>query len=763
MQAEDGSAVSGVVKETSKAKKDFDTAISQNKWAGFLTEASSDVFVISIGAIPPEQDVKVYITYVTELSDDELLNEVRFSLPTYIADRYGTPPSQTNSPSSSSTSATFNITADVQMNSQIKDIASPSHFIKVAPTQKGSTMYSSTVTLDPAYPAFLDKEFILSIIATSLDAPRCVAEVLPAKNSVAISLTLVPHFGLPPIPSQEYVFLIDRSGSMDTTYRIDYAKKALIVLLKSLPANDTYFNIISFGSGHSSLWSSSQKYTRTSLATATSHVDSMTANMGGTEIGAALNGAINSRVKTLPTSFFVLTDGEVWNTDAIISSVRTAVSSSGDPSSGRYVRFFTLGVGDAASTALCEGVARAGNGICLMTTQSEDIAGKCSRLLAASRVPPLGSMGDLRIDWGYTATKKSSANEVKDESQQVANIQGPISLFDADFDPLAPAKDTGFQFTLGPPPSIQQAPSNVPNLYPGNRFLVSAILSDTVYVPNTVTLSGKTPSGQALGPLPVPVQKTMLKPRTPPLIHTLAAHRLIQELEDGNITSQGVDDENDKDLHDQIAKAAIVHLSEKYQLASKYASFIAVDKSSDTPSSDKDSFGDDGHHLRGGALTAASFQHAYKPQPSQFAGLRAMAIPILRQNVAAPSASAAQPPRKTERALLVSADDPVTAVARLQSFDGSFQLDAALCSLLSASNVSLQKLKNSIPSSIRSSPQAEIVWATVLAAAYLKVKLADEKDIWGGLWDKAKYYVTHVLSGGVIMFERLVMDAAKLL
>lgn len=418
-----------------------------------------------------------------------------------------------------------------------------------------------------------------------------------------------------------------------------------------------------------------------------------------------------------------------------------------------------------------------------MTTQSEDIAGKCSRLLAASRVPPLGSMGDLRIDWGYTATKKSSANEVKDESQQVANIQGPISLFDADFDPLAPAKDTGFQFTLGPPPSIQQAPSNVPNLYPGNRFLVSAILSDTVYVPNTVTLSGKTPSGQALGPLPVPVQKTMLKPRTPPLIHTLAAHRLIQELEDGNITSQGVDDENDKDLHDQIAKAAIVHLSEKYQLASKYASFIAVDKSSDTPSSDKDSFGDDGHHLRGGALTAASFQHAYKrrlhyfvcflslidellfdaAQPSQFAGLRAMAIPILRQNVAAPSASAAQPPRKTERALLVSADDPVTAVARLQSFDGSFQLDAALCSLLSASNVSLQKLKNSIPSSIRSSPQAEIVWATVLAAAYLKVKLADEKDIWGGLWDKAKYYVTHVLSGGVIMFERLVMDAAKLL
>ena len=50
----------------------------------------------------------------------------------------------------------------------------------------------------------------------------------------------------------EFVFIVDRSGSMDGD-RIDAAKEALLLLLKSLPVGCS-FNVVSFGSSHQLLF-----------------------------------------------------------------------------------------------------------------------------------------------------------------------------------------------------------------------------------------------------------------------------------------------------------------------------------------------------------------------------------------------------------------------------------------------------------------------------------------------------------------------------
>lgn len=110
-----------------------------------------------------------------------------------------------------------------------------------------------------------DRDLVLSIQSEKLDAPRCVAEVDEKAQTVALSLTTVPRFGAPIIKSQEYIFLIDRSGSMGADYRIDYAKDALRHLIKGLPTQNTVFNIISFGSEHSSLFTKSVNYARNTV------------------------------------------------------------------------------------------------------------------------------------------------------------------------------------------------------------------------------------------------------------------------------------------------------------------------------------------------------------------------------------------------------------------------------------------------------------------------------------------------------------------
>ena len=203
-----------------------------------------------------------------ELADDELLNQIRFSLPTYVGERYGVAPTAVHDQGSLKRYAKFTLTADIQTTSAIEQVASPSHIVKVVPQKSDALRSHCRVSLDSAANARLDKDFVLSIKASKLDAPRCVAEVLPSKCSVALSLTLVPRFGVQPIDSQEYIFLIDRSGSMGGQYKMDYAKKALLIMLKSLPTAGTTFNIFSFGSTSSSLWPASQSYSEASLSTA---------------------------------------------------------------------------------------------------------------------------------------------------------------------------------------------------------------------------------------------------------------------------------------------------------------------------------------------------------------------------------------------------------------------------------------------------------------------------------------------------------------
>ncbi|KZV91279.1 VIT-domain-containing protein [Exidia glandulosa HHB12029] len=536
MQTSGGRAVHARVKELERAKEDFESALAQDKWAGLLQEVAADAFVMSVGAIPRGEDVSFVITYVQELPQDESVKQIRFTFPTFVAERYGPLPAPLQGASSQSERATLSIVVDARMTSPIERIHSPTHSIVTTYATPNVPSLSAIVTLDNTARPPSRKDFVLSIQADAVASSRCVAEVDERRQSVALSLTLVPNLAQVAIPAQEYIFLLDRSGSMQEDDRIDFAKAALQIFMRSLPAENTRFNVVGFGSHSVPMWASSRPYTPATLDYATVQVDAMEADMGGTEIQAALQDAISSRSGGMPTSIFVLTDGKIWHTNRVLSFLHRHVSAAGSASA---IRVFTLGVGDGASTELCEGLARVGNGICFMASFSEDIAGRCASLLKAARVLPSGNLHNLSIEWGHGHVH-------------------PSSLLQTGRDIVSP--------------DVQQTPSSIPDLYPDTRIVLSAILSQTTAIPPTVTLRGLAPDDRPTN-MTFPVQDvTQERDR---LLHVLAARRLITELDDGILSAF---DSSDPVAHARDAKAAIVRLSEEYQLASRYAAFVAVDE-----------------------------------------------------------------------------------------------------------------------------------------------------------------------------------------
>lgn len=221
-----------------------------------------------------------------------------------------------------------------------------------------------------------------------------------------------------------------------------------------------------------------------------------------------------------------------------------------------------------------------------MSTQGEELAGKCARLLRASRVPPSGNLQNVRVDWGHAGSEACSGSvgggQQPNMMPQIATSALPAAattFFDDEHDdPDGPTEGTGVQANpMQLAADVLQAPSVVPDFYPGNRLIVSAILQRTTRAPESVVLRGEAPDGAPIE-LRVPVHAVDFPGTRTPLVHTLAAHRLIQELEGGYVQCLGLTAEATVEGNKAIARGAAVFFSVRYQLASKYASFIAVEE-----------------------------------------------------------------------------------------------------------------------------------------------------------------------------------------
>ncbi|CAG8584774.1 41229_t:CDS:2 [Gigaspora margarita] len=509
--------VKGIVKEAKQAAKEYDEAIQQGHGAYLLEEELPDIFQCSIGNITAGQ---------MKLNPD---------IVSYIE----------------KTDYYLKLAVTCRMTSIIQNIESPSHHISTELNIDGNPNVSKITLAEQI--THLEKDLILVVKSLGLDRPRAFIEYDSKTETNCIMLTLVPKFTINEIKS-ELIFVIDRSGSMHGG-PVKKASEALQLLLRSL-SDDCFFNVISFGSQFDSLFENSQPYSETSFLKALKHAQEMVANYGGTEIYDPLKWAFENSRDDMPTSVFLLTDGEVYNVDQIIELIKSNEEKKRDD-----LRVFSIGIGDSVSHHLVESVSRAGKGYTQFVTSNERMDKKILGMLKNAIKPPFK---DYNITWSKQILEDSLSIETKPVNKPTSSF---ISFFSNN---AKPPPDTQTIFT---DMKLQQAPFLIPPIYPGARFIIYCILEKDVEPCKEIILSAISQDGPMK--LSIPLDPVALQGTK---IHTLAARKLIQDLEEGTSFIHKHPRNKGKNIPDSLIREHIVKLGVTYSLASKYTSFLAVDE-----------------------------------------------------------------------------------------------------------------------------------------------------------------------------------------
>ncbi|KAF3911096.1 hypothetical protein AA313_de0205893 [Arthrobotrys entomopaga] len=613
--------LNGIVQSKPKAKATYDAAIARGETAGLLSWAASDVWETKLGNIPEGASVEVVLTCVAQLQHDSEKDAIRFNLPTYVASRYGAPPENITDTTLAYSirpggrlgyytilrgknwidiEGGMKIKVFVDMDAPIKMVEAPAHATNLR-MGTHSTSDSSNEDFEPNKAVLtlasdttgLDKDFVVLVKTARSGHPSAVIQRHPTKDVASLMLTLVPKFNLP-MAKPEVVFIVDRSGSMGGNET--QLRKALAVFLQSLPVG-CKFNICSFGSSHSFLWSKSKTYTEETLKEAQDHVSLFQANMGGTEMYPPVKDAIERRYKDINLELLLLTDGDIWQRDRLVDYVREQCKE-------KTIRMFTLGIGNGISHALIDGLASVGGGYSQVVQLEEKLDSKVVRMLRAA----LGQhVSDYSLEFPETTPKKQTADddddfemiEGADSSKKVISGKKEeeppketkkISLFDtsADLDPPPEYKsndtDEARWSHLPPLPKLPnklQSPLVIPPLFPFSRTNAYVVFDPAPKaLPKTARLHAKTISGDVLE-LEIPI----LAVQDGPDVSQLAARSFLQELEDGKgylhdglLASEGLVKDKQESKWDEIIEREGVRWGEGYGVASKWTSFVAVEE-----------------------------------------------------------------------------------------------------------------------------------------------------------------------------------------
>lgn len=403
----DGKKIVAELQDKNEARTNYENAISQGHQAFLLEEddGSRDVFCCNLGNFPPGSKAALALKYVQELPL-EADGALRYVLPAVLNPRYQLSGPEDGcltmkTPMVPVEDLPYTLSMDATITSQ-HGIERVQCNCPLSATEYLGDKTSAQISLADGHKFDRDVELLIYYrevhtpsVAVEMGKPTTKPDCLMGDPSAMVSFYPNIPEDQSPITCGEFIFLMDRSGSMGcpmsnqdkSQLRIEAAKETLIWLLKSLPIG-CYFNIYGFGSFYEAFFQNSVKYTQDTMEEALRRVKLMQADLGGTEILAPLKNIYSAAsIPGHPLQLFVFTDGEVDDTFSVIREVK---------SNGLRHRCFSFGIGEGASTSLIKGIARVSGGTAEFITGEERMQSKALRALKRSLQPVVE---DVSLSW----------------------------------------------------------------------------------------------------------------------------------------------------------------------------------------------------------------------------------------------------------------------------------------------------------------------------------------------------------------------------
>ncbi len=378
-----GRVTTARIRETAKAKAEYETAKAEKKTAALLEEHRPNVFQMSVANLLPGDDITVDVDWTETIPALDATYE--FVFPTVTGPRYtgggssGTKETWTANPylhEGKVNPASIHIEATLATALPLSEVTCPSHPIAVDFQAKDR----AAVKLDTrAGEDAANRDFILR---WKLGGDRVDAGLLlhkgEGKNHFLLQIEPPKQTTPDQVAPRDYVMILDVSGSMGG-FPLDTAKRLLRDLVGGLKPADT-FNVLCFATGSGLLSNTPLSASKENLERARNFIDRQSGS-GGTELMAALQQAI-----ALPgsedrsRSLLLLTDGYITADDEVHEFIRDHIGKS---------NLFAFGIGSSVNRSLIESTARAGGGEPTIVTSTAEADAAAKRFLKSIASPVL--------------------------------------------------------------------------------------------------------------------------------------------------------------------------------------------------------------------------------------------------------------------------------------------------------------------------------------------------------------------------------------